>query len=123
MSRFLIRPSVNCHNLAPRVLGMAWRGLGRDCEAQYGYRPWRVESFVDTEQFTGTCDRAANWLALGQTEGRGRQDRERKKNKSVKASASILWNRHGSTGWGFPSHLASGAGDWRGPGGRRVGGA
>ncbi len=84
MSRFLIRPSVNCHNLASRVLGKVLRGLGRDFEAQYGYRPWLVESFVDTEHFAGTCYRAANWVAVGQTQGRGRQDRERKKDKSVK---------------------------------------
>ncbi len=75
MSRFLIRPSVNCHNLASRVLGKVLRGLGRDFEAQYGYRPWLVESFVDTEHFAGTCYRAANWLELGQTTGRTRQDR------------------------------------------------
>ena len=54
MSRFLIRPSVRCHNLASRVLGMALRGIGEDFEAQYGYRPWLVESFVDTEHFAGT---------------------------------------------------------------------
>lgn len=72
MSRFLIRPSVNCHNLASRVLGKVLRGLGRDFEARYGYRPWLVESFVDKEHFSGTCYRAANWCAVGQTQGRGR---------------------------------------------------
>ena len=84
MSRFLIRPSVRCHNLASRVLGMVLRRLGADFEMQYGYRPWLVESFVDTAQFAGTCYQAANWVAIGQTQGRGRQDREHQHAKSVK---------------------------------------
>ena len=84
MARFLIRPSVRCHNLASRVLGMALRGLGEDFEAQYGYRPWLVESFVDTEHFAGTSYQAANWLHIGQSQGRGRQDRAHTTPKSIK---------------------------------------
>ncbi|MDP2366820.1 IS4 family transposase, partial [Rhodoferax sp.] len=84
MSRFLLRTSVHCHNLASCVLGMVLRQVGPDFEAQYGYRPWLVESFVDTEHFLGTCYKAANWSAIGQTQGRGRQDREHKVAKSVK---------------------------------------
>ena len=84
MSRFLIRPSVRCQNLASRVLGMALRRIGPDFETQYGYRPWLVESFVDTEHFIGTSYRAANWVAIGQTQGRGRQDRENRRAQSVK---------------------------------------
>ena len=84
MSRFLIRQSVRCQNLASRVLGMALRGLEADFEAQYGYRPWLVESFVDTERFLGTCYQAANWVAIGQSQGRGRQDRAHANAKSVK---------------------------------------
>ncbi|MBK7051622.1 MAG: DUF4338 domain-containing protein [Rhodoferax sp.] len=55
MSRFLLRTSVHCHNLASCALGMVLRQVGPDFEAQYGYRPWLVESFVDTEHFLGTC--------------------------------------------------------------------
>jgi hypothetical protein len=84
MSRFLIRKSVRCQNLASRVLGMALRGLAAEFEAHYGYRPWLVESFVDTEQFLGTCYQAANWVAVGQSQGRGRQDRGHDNAKSVK---------------------------------------
>jgi hypothetical protein len=84
MSRFLLRTSVHCHNLASRVLGMVLRRVGRDFQAQYGYRPWLVESFVDTEHFLGTCYKAANWTAIGQTQGRGRQDRENQYAKSIK---------------------------------------
>ena len=84
MSRFLLRTSVHCHNLASCALGMVLRQVGPDFEAQYGYRPWLVESFVDTEHFLGTCYKATNWIDIGQTQGRGRQDRENKKAKSVK---------------------------------------
>ena len=85
MSRFLIRNSVSCQNLASHVLGMILRRVGADYEAQYGYRPWLVESFVDTQHFIGTGYRAANWLEIGKTRGRGRQDRFKLNAKSVKA--------------------------------------
>ena len=75
MSRFLIRPSVNCKNLASKVLGMSMATIATDFNQQYGYRPLLAESFVDTERYTGTCYQAANWLAIGKTKGRGRQDR------------------------------------------------
>ena len=84
MSRFLIRTSVRCQNLASCVQGMALRRIGDDYEAQYGYRPWLVESFVDTEHFIGTSYRAANWVAIGHTQGRGRQDREHQSVQSIK---------------------------------------
>ena len=75
MSRFLIRPSVNCHNLASKVLSMSLARLAVDFEQHYQYRPYLIESFVDTEHYSGTCYRAANWIEIGQTKGRGRQDR------------------------------------------------
>jgi len=74
MSRFLIRPSVRCKNLASKVLSMSVVRLACDFEQRYGYRPLLIESFVDTEHYAGTCYRAANWQAVGQTKGRGRQD-------------------------------------------------
>jgi Transposase DNA-binding len=49
--------------------------IADDFDQHYGYRPLLVESFVDTERYSGTCYQAANWLAIGQTKGRGRQDR------------------------------------------------
>jgi hypothetical protein len=85
MSRFLIRGSVRCHNLASHVLGMMLRRVGADYEAQYGYAPWLIESFVDTENFIGTSYRAANWQEIGRTRGRGRQDRDYECAKSVKS--------------------------------------
>ena len=78
LSRFLIRPMVECHNLASRVLGQALRVLPAHFERRYGYHPWLVESFVDPAEHSGTCYRASNWTLLGRTRGRGRQDRERR---------------------------------------------
>ena len=84
MSRFLIRNDIHCQNLASRVLGMARRQLPQDFERKYGYRPWLLETFVDTSRFSGTCYRAANWRRVGQTQGRGRQDQHNEATKSVK---------------------------------------
>ena len=76
LSRFLIRPSVQCRNLASRVLRLAMAQLPEDFQERYGYRPWLVETFVDTTQFVGTCFQAANWIRVGASQGRGRQDRK-----------------------------------------------
>ena len=84
MSRFLIRPSVRCANLASRVLAMAARQLPADFQRRYGYRPLLLESFVDSARFAGTSYQAANWIRIGRTQGRGRQDRYRQANETVK---------------------------------------
>ena len=84
LSRFLIRPSVRCQNLASRVLGTCLRRVARDFEDRYGYPPWLLESFVDSEQHLGTCFQAANWQRIGSTKGRGRNDREERSPESVK---------------------------------------
>jgi len=76
-SRFLILPSVQVPHLASHVLGMATRQLASDWQQRYGYKPVLVETFVDSSRYRGTCYRAANWIELGLTEGRGRQDRAR----------------------------------------------
>ena len=84
MNRFLIRPSVSCHNLASHVLGMTLRTMPKDFENRYGYRPLLVESFVDTDHFAGTCYQAANFECIGRTKGRGRQDRFNEQAESIK---------------------------------------
>lgn len=58
--------------------------MPQDFEARYGYHPMLVETFIDTTQVSGTCYRAANWLRVGSTQGRGRQDRERKSPETIK---------------------------------------
>ena len=75
LSRFLIRPGVRCRNLASRILGMSLPVFAADFEQRYGYRPLLLESFVDTSLYSGTSFRAANWIRVGRTKGRGRQDR------------------------------------------------
>jgi hypothetical protein len=72
MRRFLIRPRVRCENLASRVLSRVTERVGADFERRYGFDPWLLESFVNTEAYEGTCYQAANWLCVGQSLGRGR---------------------------------------------------
>ena len=64
-----------CRNLASYVLGRVVRAVGDDCERLYGYRPWLLETFVDETEQTGASVRAANWIRVGETCGRGRGDR------------------------------------------------
>lgn len=83
MNRFLIRPQVRCENLASQVLGLCARRVAGDFERGYGLRPWLMESFVDRSRQDGCCYKAANWIPVGQTKGRGRNGR-REEGKSIK---------------------------------------
>jgi Druantia protein DruA len=74
--RFLILPWVQVKGLASKILALSARQLPRDWESRYGHRPLLLETLVDAERFRGTCYRAANWVHVGQTSGRGRMDRE-----------------------------------------------
>jgi hypothetical protein len=71
-ARFLILPWVQSKNLASKILGGAARLLPIDWFNRYGYRPQLLETFVEKDRFTGGCYRAANWLYVGQTQGRGK---------------------------------------------------
>ena len=84
LSRFLIRPSVECRNLASRLLSMSQQRLVEDFPQRYHYRPWLVESFLDRSRFSGVSYLAANWILVGQTQGRGRQDRFSKREETIK---------------------------------------
>lgn len=84
LSRFLIRPAVACRNLASRLLSMALERMKEDFQRRYQYCPWLVETFLDTSRFTGASFRAANWILVGKTKGRGRQDRFSKQAKTKK---------------------------------------
>ena len=75
LCRLLVRPGIGCRNLASHVLGRVVRSVGDDCEGLYGYRPWLLETFVDEAEQTGASVRAANWVRVGETCGRGRGDR------------------------------------------------
>lgn len=71
-SRFLIVPSVKVKYLASHVLAKSQARLAGDWERRYGYRPVLLETYVERGRFAGTCYRAANWLHLGASAGRGR---------------------------------------------------
>ena len=73
-ARFLILPWVRLRNLASRLLAMATRRIPADWQEHYGYRPLLVETFVEVPRFRGTCYKAANWICLGETQGRGKRD-------------------------------------------------
>ena len=75
LCRLLVRPGIGCRNLASHLLGRAARAVGDDCERLHGYRPWLLETFVDETEQTGASVRAANWVRVGKTCGRGRGDR------------------------------------------------
>lgn len=71
-ARFLILPWVQSKNLASKILAMIARQLPIDWFARYNIRPVLLETFVETERFAGTCYRAANWIYVGKTKGRGK---------------------------------------------------
>lgn len=84
MNRFLIRSNITCKNLASKVMGMVTRALPDDFETRYGYRPLLLESFVDTDHFSGTCYKAANWQFIGRSKGLGLQEFPIEKKESIK---------------------------------------
>ncbi|MHB1555125.1 MAG: Druantia anti-phage system protein DruA [Acidimicrobiales bacterium] len=75
-ARFLILPEVRVQNLASHVLSRVARRLRTDWQAAYGYAPVLAETFVEAGRFTGASYRAANWIYVGKTKGRGKLDRD-----------------------------------------------
>jgi hypothetical protein len=84
-TRFLILPWVRVPHLASHLLGLCARTIRQDWQDLYSHPVYWLETFVDTERFAGTCYKAANWIFLGYTSGRGKDDQTKKKNKSIKA--------------------------------------
>jgi len=82
-SRFLLLPWVHIPHLASHVLARAARQLPSEWQERFGVRPLLLETLVDTQLFKGTCYRAANWIALGETTGRGRHDRDHQRHGSA----------------------------------------
>ena len=82
-ARFLILAQVK--NLASRILSMAAKSIATDWQLRYGYTPVLLETFVDTERFTGTCYKASNWVCVGATQGRGKLDRYHEQKLPVKS--------------------------------------
>lgn len=74
-ARFLIVPWVRVPHLASHILGLLARRLRGDWQEKYGHAVVLVETFIEEERFGGTCYKAANWIVVGRTKGRSRQDR------------------------------------------------
>jgi hypothetical protein len=89
-SRFLILPWVQVSYLASHLLGRIARVLPSDWQQLYHHPVYFQETFVDLERFKGTCYKAANWIFLGKTTGRGKNDHTNRPNRSIKAV------------WGYP---------------------
>ena len=89
-TRFLILPWVRVPHLASHILGRIAPVVSRDWEHLYRHPIYFLETFVDPERFRGTCYRAANWVLLGETTGRGKDAPTRQPNRSIKQM------------WGYP---------------------
>ena len=83
-TRFLILPWVTVPHLASHILSRIARRLSLDWERLYQHPIYFLETFVDPERFRGTCYRAANWVVLGRTTGRGKNDHTNRPNRSLK---------------------------------------
>ena len=83
-TRFLILPWVQVPHLASHLLGKMTRTLSGDWEQMYGHPIYCAETFIDPGRFRGTCYRAANWVLLGYTTGRGKNDHTNKPNRPIK---------------------------------------
>ncbi|HLJ25443.1 MAG TPA: DUF4338 domain-containing protein [Candidatus Angelobacter sp.] len=83
-TRFLILPWIEVPHLASHLLGRMAKQLSKDWEWLYQHPIYFLETFVDPERFRGTCYRAANWILLGRTTGRGKDDQTNRANRSIK---------------------------------------
>jgi Domain of unknown function (DUF4338) len=83
-TRFLILPWVEVPHLASHLLGGMAQRLSQDWERLYQHPIYFLETFVDPTRFRGTCYRAANWIRLGPTTGRGKDDQTNRPNRSIK---------------------------------------
>jgi hypothetical protein len=86
-SRFLILPWVRVPHLASHILGRVARRIAADWQARYGHAVRLLETFVERDRFRGSCYRAANWICVGQTQGRTRQDRH----SQIQAPVKDVW--------------------------------
>jgi hypothetical protein len=83
-TRFLILPWVQVEHLASHLLSRTARVLSGDWERIYGHPIYFLETFIDPARFRGTCYRAANWVVLGRTTGRGKNCPNKRPNRSIK---------------------------------------
>jgi hypothetical protein len=82
--RFLILPWVKVPHLASHILSLISHRIASDWESKYGHTLYLLETFVQRNLFSGTCYKAANWIYVGKTKGRSRNDRKHKLEVSIK---------------------------------------
>jgi hypothetical protein len=92
-TRFLILPWVRAPHLASHLLGKMTAALSGDWERMYGHPVYFAETFIDPGRFRGTCYRAANWVLLGHTTGRGKNDQTKKPNRPIKEILGLPLSR------------------------------
>jgi len=83
-TRFLILPWVKVRHLASHLLARMTKMLSGEWEKVYGHPVYFVETFVDTARFRGICYRAANWIWVGRTTGRGVRDLTHRPSQTIK---------------------------------------
>jgi Domain of unknown function (DUF4338) len=83
-TRFLVLPWVRVEHLASHILGRTAGEISEDWQRMYGHPIYFLETFVDPDRFRGTCYRAANWVVMGKTTGRGKQSNSYVPNRSIK---------------------------------------
>ena len=77
-ARFLVLPWIQSKGLASKILALAARQLPKDWKHRYGFEPVLLETFVEYERHKGTCYKAANWVNVGRTAGRGKKSTSHK---------------------------------------------
>jgi hypothetical protein len=83
-TRFLILPWIRVPHLASHILGKMTSSLSQDWRRTYGHPVYFAETFIDPGRFRGTCYRAANWVLMGRTTGRGKASNSYRPNRSIK---------------------------------------
>lgn len=84
-SRFLILPWVKIKFLASHILSLIVKQISIDWNNRYHHPVYYLETFIDKERFSGTCYKASNWIYVGDTTGRGKNDQTNKVNRSIKS--------------------------------------
>jgi len=92
-TRYLILPWVRVPHLASHILGQMAKLVPRDWERLYAHPIYLLETFIDRERFAGTCYRAANWIVVGETTGRGKDSTSQKPNRSIKQILALPLHR------------------------------
>ena len=92
--RYLILPWVKVSHLASHILGTMARMLPTEWLRVYGHPVYFLETFIDVGRYRGTCYRAANWIVLGETTGRGHRAPTEKKTRSIKQVLGYPLSRH-----------------------------